>query len=203
MITSPNKFIVIEGLDGSGKTTAAKLLAERFLASNMPCHSTCEPTKNPIGLLIRQVLTGQIKDIENEALALLFTADRYQHLTTEILPALANSHVICDRYYYSNMAYQGIDPQTMARVIAYHQGILPIRKPDIVFFINVTPAECIRRVASRGEAASIYEALPELELRYSRYQAAFEYMKQEDNIVIVGTDTMTPEEIVEEMWRVV
>ena len=195
------QFIVIEGLDGSGKTTVTKLLAERFVAHGLPCHLTFEPTKNPIGALMRSIVSGKITGIENEAVALLFAADRYQHLKSEILPALEHSNVICDRYYYSSMAYQGLDSDTLERIISYHQAVMPIRRPDFVFFLNVTPDECIRRVEARGEEISIFEALPELELRYERYMAAIERMKEIDNIIKVGSNTASFEEVVDQMWE--
>ena len=195
------KFIVIEGLDGSGKSTVTKLLTERFAADNLSCHLTVEPTKSPIGKLVRSILSGEIKDIENEAFALLFAADRYQHLKSEVLPALEHQHVICDRYYYSSMAYQGIDAESLERVVAYNQAVMPIRKPDIVFFLNVTPGECIRRITERGGEVSIYDSLPELKLRYERYMAAIERMKETDNIIIIGSDTDSAEEIVNKIWE--
>ena len=195
-----NKFIVIEGLDGSGKTTVTKLLAKRFAQDGLPHHVTFEPTAGPIGLLIRDILSGEVKGIENEAFALLFAADRYQHVTGEVVPALKRSHVICDRYYYSSMAYQGIDGETLERVVAYNQAVMPIRKPDIVFFLDVSPKACVERIAARGETANIYDSLPALTLRYQRFMAAIDRMKTTDNIVFVGSDTASPEAVVEQMW---
>jgi len=195
------KFIVIEGLDGSGKSTVTKLLAERFDAQGLPCHATSEPTHSPIGKLIHSILCNDVKNIENESIALLFAADRYQHLISEILPTLAHSNVICDRYYYSTMAYQGLCADSLERVISYHQAVIPAVRPDIVFFVDVSPSECIRRVTQRGKIASIYDALSALELRYERYMAAFERMKKTDNIVFVGSDTASPEDIVKQMWK--
>jgi len=194
------QFIVIEGLDGSGKSTASKLLTERFLSHNLPCFHTCEPTNSPIGTLIRSILTGKEKPVSNETMALLFAADRTQHLTDEILPLLTHSNVICDRYYYSNMAYQGSDEESLERVVQYNQTAIAYGKPDITFFINVTPEECMRRVEKRGESISIYETLPKLKLQHERFMAAFERMKKTDNMIIVGSDTMSPNEIVDEMW---
>jgi len=150
---------------------------------------------------VRSILSGEVKNIENEAFALLFAADRYQHLKSEVLPALEHSNVVCDRYYYSSMAYQGIDTESLERVVAYNQAVMPIRKPDIAFFLNVTPGECTRRIAMRGGEASIYDALPELELRYKRYMAAIERMKKTDNIIMIGSDTASAEEIVNQMWE--
>jgi len=196
-----SKFIVIEGLDGSGKSTVTKLLAEHFNSKSLPTIITCEPTtNNPIGNLIQNIISGEVKNIDNETLALLFAADRHHHLANEIIPTLAHSHVICDRYYHSSMAYQGIDPASLKRVIAYNQTAMDIRRPDIVFFLNVSPDECIRRVKARNEEASIFETLPKLELRYERYMAAIEHMKKIDNIIIVGSDKASAEEIAAEMW---
>jgi len=197
-----NKFIVIEGLDGSGKSTVTKLLIEYFNSKWLPTVTTCEPTtENPIGDLIQNILSGEVKNIANETLALLFAADRHHHLTNEIIPALAHSHVICDRYYLSSMAYQGIDPASLERVIAYNQVAMDIHKPDIIFFLNVSPGECIRRVKARGKEVSIFETLPKLELRYERYMTAIERMKKIDNIITVGSDTASAEEVAAEMWE--
>ena len=196
------KFIVIEGLDGSGKSTVTKLFAERFTANGLPVHVTFEPTKsNPIGQLIQSILSGQTRNIEPEAIALLFAADRYQHVKNEVLPALEHSNVICDRYYYSSMAYQGIDADNLERVAAYNQAVIAAHKPDIVFFLNVTPDECIHRIEERGEEISIFEKLPALELRYTRYMAVIERMKKTDNIIMVGSNSASAEEIVDQMWQ--
>jgi len=192
------KFIVIEGLDGSGKSTVTKLLAERFKEDNQPCITTFEPTKTPIGELIRQALTGK-QTFENETMALLFAADRYQHLQEEIVPALVHSNVICDRYYYSNMAYQGLCERSLERVLAYNQTML---KPHITFFLDVSPTECLRRVIARGVDISIYESLPELELRYERYKMTINHMKN-DSIISIGDDEMTAADIAEQMWAIV
>lgn len=193
-----NKFIVIEGLDGSGKSTATKLLSDHLIAQGTPCTTTFEPTTNPIGTLIRTVLSG-VNSIENEALALLFAADRYQHLQAEIIPALRSGHIICDRYYYSNMAYQGICDDSLKRITLYNIAAKNLRKPDIVFFINVSPNECMRRIKKRGEDMSIFEQLPKLTHMYERFISTFEYLKNSENIIFVGSDTASPQDIVSEM----
>jgi len=197
------QFIVIEGLDGSGKSTAAKLLAERFSEQYLHCYRTYEPTNGSIGTLIRSILTGKEEAVTNETMALLFAADRYEHIwkLNGIRKILLDNYVICDRYYYSNMAYQGIDAKSLELVVQHNQSAMIDCKPDITFFINVSPEECMRRIQKRGENISIYENLKELEQIYERYMAAFERMKKTDNIIIVGSDTMSPNEIVDEMWN--
>lgn len=195
------KFIVIEGLDGSGKTTIVKLLKERYAAINHPCYTTFEPTNNHVGRLMRSIISGKIDNIENETISLLFAADRYQHLHSEILPALEHSHVICDRYFYSSIVYQGLDAAAVERVIAYNQAAIDIRRPDVIFFLDITPEESLRRVVTRGGAADIFEALPALELHYTRYLTTIERMKDVDNVKVVGSNVATPEDIVQQMWE--
>ena len=195
-----NKFIVIEGLDGSGKTTVSKLLAERFADYNLDCYRTYEPTRGPIGGLIRPFLAGEEKPFSHAGMALLFSADRIEHIHDEIIPNLANNYVICDRYYYSNMAYQSYDDEGLESVIQYNKDAMKLCKPDIVFFLNVTPEECMKRIEKRGEEKSIYETLNELEIRYRQYLAAIERMKTIDDIIIVGSNTMSAEEIIDQMW---
>ena len=103
-------FIVIEGLDGAGTTTQARLLYESLEKRCVPCHLTREPSDGPIGRLLREFLAKEHGESDPSALALLFTADRMDHLNREIVPALQDGKiVICDRYYHSTLAYQGMD----------------------------------------------------------------------------------------------
>jgi len=195
------QFIVIEGLDGSGKSTVTKLLAQRFADLDLPCHRTFEPTKNQVGTLIRSILSGESAPVSNDTMALLFVADRQEHVYNEILPVLmAGNYVVCDRYSLSNMAYQGLDDEYLERVVHYNHHAISYVRPDITFFINVTPAECIKRIEKRGGDKSIYETLEGLKSIYKRYMAAINRMKKTDHIVIVGNDTVTPQEIVAEIW---
>ena len=194
------EFIVIEGLDGSGKSTVTKRLAAHFAGHNLPCHHTFEPTNNKIGTFIRSILSGAQQTISSEAMALLFAADRKEHIANELLPKLEKGSVVSDRYYLSNMAYQGFDDVHLEKVIAYNQAAMETCKPHITFFLNVSPQECMRRVESRGEGKSIYETLANLEHIHQRYQAAIVRMKATDNIIFVGSDTATTEAIVDEMW---
>lgn len=195
------QFIVIEGLDGSGKTTATELLKARFDAAGLQCLPTFEPTRSPVGEIIHSIVGGAIKNIDSTTMALLFAADRFHHLNSEIVPALKHSHVICDRYYYSSMAYQGFDAASLAQVIAYNQAAMDIRRPDIVFFLDVAPEESIRRIDARGEARSVYEKLPRLKLMQARYKAAMARMGSEDNIVVIDTNINSAEAVVEIMWE--
>jgi dTMP kinase len=104
------RFLVLEGLDGAGTTTQARLLADRLRRGGRRAHLTAEPSGGPVGALLRQVLTRRIGGGEGEgfdagALALLFAADRLDHWSAEIDPRLAGGEdVVSDRYALSSLA---------------------------------------------------------------------------------------------------
>src|SRR5262245_11899957 len=113
MRTAP--FIVIEGIDGAGTTTQTARLADALRARNVRVHATREPSDGPVGMLLRQILTGRIvtpgevSSLRSAKLALLFAADRLDHLEAEILPRLsAGECVVSDRYDHSTVAYQSV-----------------------------------------------------------------------------------------------
>src|SRR4030065_2306030 len=97
-------FMVIEGLDGSGKTTQAKLLAEKLSRIHRAVY-TAEPSRGKIGAFIRERCLYGEKRLATTVEALLFAADRIEHVENEIKPAMAQGRlVICDRYFYSSLA---------------------------------------------------------------------------------------------------
>ncbi|MGB1277523.1 MAG: dTMP kinase, partial [Nannocystaceae bacterium] len=101
-------MIALEGIDGSGTTSQARALASALRAQGYEVVVTCEPTKRRIGSLIRQALAND--QLDPAALALLFAADRIDHLAGEIGPAVARGAiVICDRYLMSSLVYQALD----------------------------------------------------------------------------------------------
>jgi len=101
-------FLVIEGLDGSGKTTQAALLAEK-LSEKYTVLLTAEPSRGKIGSFIRDSCLYEQTRLPTEAEALLFAADRIEHMQTELKPALdAGKLVICDRYALSTVVYQSM-----------------------------------------------------------------------------------------------
>jgi dTMP kinase len=145
-------FIVIEGIDGSGKGTQAKLLKERLKDLGRDVLLTSEPTKGPTGRLIREHLSNPFLD--DEALALLFASDRIEHLEKEIRPALESGKiVISDRYVYSSIAYQGqkIDMEWVGDINKYSD------KPDIAILLDIDPRITERRMKDRGEDLEYFE----------------------------------------------
>lgn len=136
-------FICIEGLDGSGKTTQAKILVKNLMKQGYTALYTAEPTNGKIGKLIRRYLHGE-RRVSGIIEALLFAADRFEHVSEEIRPALAEGKiVVSDRYVYSSMAYQGasgIDVEWIKMINKY------ILKPDLAIFIDVAPEVVLQRI---------------------------------------------------------
>jgi dTMP kinase len=204
------QFIVFEGLDGSGKSTQIQMLAAYYAAKGEPCLVTREPSDgNPVGQLTRQTMEHKHK-LENETVAMLFAADRYQHVCGEILPALrGGSHVICDRYYYSNFAYQG----NFARVFEYNRASMELLKPDVVFFLDVMPEECMRRINARDintNAADsrtpkgrtgLYENINKLRSVRLGFFETFERLKAADRVTVIDASGLDAAQTFAEVLR--
>ena len=150
-----NIFIVIDGIDGSGKSEIVKMLHNYLFSKNKKYRilTTREPTNGTYGSRLREVLKSD-KDPKSGSKMLmdLFIKDRREHLDKVILPFLNNSsneevHIaICDRYYYSTIAFQGgqgIDVQEIIR----KNG--DFRKPDIAFILDLAPQVALERIKSR------------------------------------------------------
>ncbi len=136
-------FIVIEGLDGSGKTTQAKLLAKRLKRSHRALY-TAEPSQGTIGTFIRENCLYGEKRLLTAVEALLFAADRVEHVESEIKPALAEGRlVISDRYLYSSLAYQGSAGLNIDWINAINKYAM---KPDFAVFIDVSPETVLKRL---------------------------------------------------------
>ncbi len=138
-------FIVIDGIDGSGKTTQARLLAERYIAQGFTVTQTKEPTNGPWGLKIREIAQHGREGVSPEYELELFLKDRDEDVSNTILPALEKKHiVIADRYYYSTIAYQGaigIEPKYLQKI---NQERFP--RPDLAILLDVPPEKGISRI---------------------------------------------------------
>ena len=160
-------FRVIEGLDGSGKTTQAKLLT-RSLRKSQDAVFTAEPSRGKIGKFIRnRILYGE-KRVPNAVEALLFAADRIDHVQNEVLPALSKgSVVVSDRYLFSSLAYQGSAGLSLEWIQTINQLAL---KPDLALFIDVAPETVLRRLKRKKsvmENLSTQQKVREIYLKYA------------------------------------
>ena len=195
------RFIVFEGLDGSGKSTQIDLLCARLKNEGRNVVKTAEPTELTTGGIIRDALAGNYQRTPEE-LSALFLADRIAHNVNpknSIIKLLSEgTDVICDRYYYSSFAYQGMDCD-LDWVIRMNKQCPSVTKPDICFFIDVPADICKKRVDNRGTVREILERDSQtLDRIRAKYTEVFNKLDGE-NIVIVNSDG-TPEEIAERIF---
>jgi dTMP kinase len=152
---SQGKFIVLEGIDGSGLSTqAGRLVPILTRQTGRKTLLTKEPTDGPAGLLIRQVLNGRLKNVTPQSLALLFAADRLDHLDNFVLPALSRGeNVVCDRYLWSSRAYQSLDCDA-----AWVENINCFaRQPDLTVLLRARPAVSLARIARSRFQSELFE----------------------------------------------
>jgi dTMP kinase len=147
------RLVVVEGIDGSGLTTQAQALVGWLTAQGERARLTKEPTSGPVGSLIRQALNRRLQ-LSERTLALLFAADRLDHLEHEVLPALRQGvHVVTDRYYLSSLAYQSLRVDT-EWLIELNAACV---RPDLHLFLDVPVDEALGRVHRRGNGVEVYE----------------------------------------------
>jgi dTMP kinase len=140
-------FICIEGIDGSGKTTQAHHLVKALRKAGYDAVYTSEPTNGVYGKLIKNhLLQGEFR-IPPILEALLFTVDRFDHVQREITPLLNQGKIIiCDRYLYSSIAYQGTSHQNVRWVKEINKQV---KKPDLAIYIDIPPETVINRLKRR------------------------------------------------------
>lgn len=182
-------FVVVEGADGAGTTTIVQHLVKRLqqraktikdpFTDAWGVLQTCEPSKGPIGSLIREMLKGNIPSPESwRSMAHLFMADRIHHVEGAIIPSLhMGQHVICDRYYPSTLVYQSSDCANTAYA-HYRMRSLFMEmngsfcadcdraemedlfiQPDLFLYLDVDPKVALKRRIDRGSLVEKYEAL--------------------------------------------
>lgn len=179
------RFIVLEGLDGSGKGTQLALLSKALTDMGITVYETAEPTQSSTGGLIRDVLAGLQKRTAHE-LAALFLTDRIFHNTS---PAGIKSllekgvTVICDRYYYSSFAYQGADTE-LSWVMDMNLNCPEIIKPDICIFLDVPTALCDERMDHR-QSREIFENVNTMNKIRARFFEVFDLLRERENIVVI------------------
>lgn len=204
-------FIVIEGVDGAGTTTHTELLAGALRKKGLPITTTREPSDGPVGVLIRQILTGRVvvpgisgnRPSSWSTMALLFGADRLDHLEATVHPNLMDGvTVLSDRYDYSSVAYQSVtgggDPETVRWVREINRHA---RRPDLTIVLDVDASEAQRRRKARNIGVEIYDdvALQEqLGVFYANIDAHF----PDDNIVHVDS-TRSVEEVAADVLKAV
>ena len=187
-------LVNLEGIDGCGKSTQSKLLLEKLEGEGEKVIILKEPTKRPHGQKLWDMLHGKRK-ATNEEILELFVLDRKQHVKEKIQPALnSGTVVLMDRYYYSSMAYQvagGIDIEEIREKHAFAP------KPDIVLIFDLPVSIALERVKGHSDADEF-----EKEEHLEKVREAYLDL-EDDPLVRIVDATGTPEEIFENVWRLV
>lgn len=181
------RFIVFEGIDGAGKTTQINLLAKYLSGQGRAVYCTAEPTETVSGGLLRDALSGVSRRTVCE-MAAMFVFDRINHNVNPvngIQKMLADGFdVICDRYYYSSLAYQGsgTDPEWVSNM---NLNCPEIMRPDVCIFLDLTPDQSMARINRNRATQEIYENEEKLTQVRNQFYRVFEQLRERDNIQIV------------------
>lgn len=157
------RFVVFEGIDGSGKSTALAAVAERLWQDGVQVATTREETATQTGDWVRASIQDGLDPL---ATTFLFLADRARHVPELAAWTAQGRHVLCDRFLHSTLAYQGVtlrgrfgDPLPFLR--ALHEPWCP--QPDRVILFRADPAACVERTRRRAAETTPYEKVQFLE----------------------------------------
>lgn len=188
------RFIVLEGVDGCGSTTQTRRVVERLQSAGRDARSTCEPSEGPVGKLIRAALErrltasdGSARRFDWSTLALLFAADRLDHVESSVAPALAEgAAVVSDRYTLSSIVYQSVTapgvPDAVAWISSLNRAAL---RPDLTVVLDVPADLAAERRRARGGPEELFDALS-LQERLAAAYARAEELAPEQRIVHVS-----------------
>ena len=198
------KFIVLEGIDGSGKSSQIGALVERLEALGLPCRADREPTGGPVGSLIRQIFTGRVS-ADNRVIAALYAADRLDHLVNEVDGLCAaidrGITVVCDRYYFSSYAYHGVDVD-MDWVIGANALSANLLRPTLTVFLDVPVETALERIHKNRTVEEIFDREDRLRKTRELYFQAFDRLKDVERVAVV--DGSGPrEQVSERVWAAV
>lgn len=193
---SPRGFIVVEGVNGAGKSTVLAAIEEHLKRNSRTVVSTHEPGDTPLGKELRRLLLNS-PDIKRHSTAelLLFGADRSEHVDAVIQPALARGEIVlCDRYLYSTIAFQGYGRRLDADLINQVNSIaVKGTLPDLVLLLDLDAEEGLRRTRSRASTAHEQDTfeLEQIEF-HNRIRHGFQALareRQEAFLVIDASQT--------------
>ncbi|MDR9395152.1 MAG: dTMP kinase [Roseovarius sp.] len=159
-MTDQGFFLSFEGIDGSGKSTQARLLADALTRQDREVVTTREPGGSPGAEEIRALLlTGDADRWSAETEILLFTAARRDHLERTVAPAVENGRiVICDRFADSTRVYQGVGRTSRRETVDALHRLMIGREPDLTVLIDIDPAISLERAIARADGEARFES---------------------------------------------
>lgn len=203
------RLIVFEGLDGAGTTTQSAMLRDALARERRKVHLTQEPSRGPVGGLLRLFLEKRLTLPRSRSgvatpgaamLALLFAADRLDHVGSEIAPLLRDGWiVVSDRYLLSSLAYQSIDCDR--KFVEQVNALAP--EPDLTILLDVPVSVCRRRIAASRRGLELFDDTRKQEKVRANYLAlAKAARRSKHNTVVIDGDR--PKGVVhEEVKRIV
>lgn len=195
------QLLVFEGIDGAGKSSLVRLLAESLKEKGYPVCVTKEPGDNSIGAAVRSIVQETKNHITAQTEFLLFAADRAQHITEIVVPALERGEiVISDRLSDSSLAYQGYGRGLDIDMIkSINNWVLGDIRPDLTLFVSVPVACAFDRISKRNEQPTRFEN--EHESFMQRVKNGFEliYTSRDDVVHLDGTAQLS--DIADEMKK--
>lgn len=200
-------LVVLEGIDGAGTTTHVARFAQRLRGMGTPVRATREPSDGPVGTMIRQVLSGRLVMPGGLApgwatMALLFAADRMDHVESEIEPFIAQGGVVLsDRYDASSLAYQSVSSGAEGRdAVEWIRSLnRHARRPDLTIVLDVAPEIAAERRRERGEAAQLYDQ-NEVQRALAVFYRDLAVHMPDDRIAVVDSSGSV-EEVHEHIWQ--
>ena len=211
MIIRDNKkspFITLEGTDGSGISTQAELLERALREEGWEVYLTKEPTDGPAGVMIRLELAGRLIHMQDavitsltqaQRLALLFAADRIDHIYDKVLPRLnMGVVVISDRYYLSSLAFQGIDMDNFEWIYEINSKCI---RPDLTIFLDVDAILCVKRMQRRRWHVELFEEVKKLEQVRANYLKAIDFLSRKQEKIVVVNGGQPIKEVHNEIMR--
>ena len=198
------KFIVLEGIDGSGKSSQTGPLIKRLEELGVPCRETREPTGGPVGSLIRQIFTGRAT-ADNRVIAALYAADRLDHLVNEVDGLCAaidrGITVVSDRYYFSSYAYHSVD-MDMEWVIGANSVSADLLRPTVTVFLDVPVETALERIRQNRYVEEIFDREDRLRRTRELYFEAFARLRDVENVAVVD-GSGSREQVAQRVWAVV
>ncbi len=186
-------FIVIEGIDGTGKSTLSAALQQELMRLGVDCLCTFEPSDGVWGKRLRESFSSPERLLPHQELE-LFIKDRQDHVKNTLTPAIeAGKVVVCDRYYFSTMAYQGARGMDMEEIRHMNQ-FAPV--PDVVFLLELPVEQAIERITGgRGERLNSFE-----KEEYLR-KVATNFNSLKDEYIVRMDASRPPDELVQQAMR--
>jgi len=172
-------FVCVEGLDGCGKTTHTKLLVRKLRKMRWDAVYTAEPSHGKIGQFIQKYCLHGEKRTSPIVEALLFAADRFEHVTKEVIPALNGGKiVVSDRYFYSSLAYQGATGLDLKWIEMVNEHAI---QPDLAIFVDVEPETVIKRLKPKKSVMENLENQRKVREVYVRFVEKGELVRIDGN----------------------